>query len=444
MVLGDKSTTKVQPDGDALLVIGREEGYGQVVDALKAIDVTASNAGKRAHVVRLEHANAQETAEALNNVITAPAKGPTTRPVAAPAAAAVFAPGQSPLMPNDVKVGFSKPTNSLIITASEADFRSIRELVRALDIARPQVYIEAIIMESTVDDDRMLGVSWNGGAQVGQMSVLTAQTSASANIISAVKDPSTLGTGLAAAILGPSISLLGLSIPSLGAVFKAARTNSIVNILSQPEIMATDNEDSHLVVGSQVPRQTSQPANNGTAFVQPAAIVLEPVTLDLKLKPHVGSAGDVRVELTLDIKDIGIDTPLGQTFTTRTLQTMVTVHDGDPIVLGGLMRHEAKRKDESVPILGDIPILGALFRSRETEHKKLSLLVVLVPHIVPDAAAGAALLERKLRQQREFEASLDFLGRARWEPDVDVRKKHGLLADIDGRVRSLDVAARAP
>ncbi len=456
--LGEKARVKLQPDlrGNALLVIGAEEDFAPVLELVRVIDVPArAGAAPRAHVVRLEHADAEETAGVLGAVF---AKGnssgggngtgsggspgaPRTLPATPGRGTVASAPGAATSVAaatGEVRISFAKSTNVLIVVASDEDFRSVREVVRELDVQRAQVYVEAVIMELSVEKARQLGFSFHGGTGLSDGSTLIAasQPGGSTFVTDEESAAGMLVKGLSVALLGPSFDLLGISVPSLGALFQAARSNGDIDVLSSPQLLATDHEEAKMAVGENVP-YLSVTASTGTF---PTGQSVQRMDLDLKFKvrPHVGAGGDVTLEIDLEIKELGASTDLGPTWTTRSLQTKVTVHDQQPIVLGGMMRDATTNTRTSVPILGDIPLLGMLFRSSSTTHQKRNLMIILVPYVVADARDARYLLERKLRERREFETALGVLDSTPYKPHLDYARKRGLVAEIDHQVRAAD------
>ncbi len=465
VALGESSKVKLLPDarGNALLVIGPDADLASISELVRVLDVPGRDgASPRAHVVRLEHADAEETAGVLGNVFGKNGNGngsPTSArpgPIAsAPGsrtppqyAMNTPAPGASTSVAaaaGDVRISFAKSTNVLIVIASDEDFRSVRDVVRELDVQRPQVYVEALIMDVSVARARQIGVSLHGGT-TGSGGALLGSTNQSldpsnlhTSVITSETAQSTLVSGLSVALLGPSFNFLGVTVPSLGALFQAARTTSDLNVLSSPQLMATDHEQATLKVGENVPTPGTVP-NTGTSLVGSAQSVQRvDLNLEFKVKPHIGSNGDVTMEIELEIKEPGPSDPtLGASWTTRAMKTLVTVKDQQPIVLGGLMSDRQTTSQTSVPVLGDIPILGVLFRRSTTSREKRNLMIVLVPYVVMDAVDARKLMERKLRERQEFESSIGNLDAQTYEPHVDYGKKRGLVAEINHQVEQVD------
>jgi general secretion pathway protein D len=466
--LPESSKTKLlaDPRSNALIVIGPDEDLAHVTELVRLIDVPPRGGPTpRAHVVRLEHADAEETAGVLTGVFTKNgqvAQAGTSRPgttsgsaaAALPprvaARASTNAPGASTSVAaatGEVRISFAKATNVVIVIASDEDFRSVREVVRELDVQRPQVYVEAVIMDVSVARGKSIGAALHGGStgSSGTLIGSTNQTmpggsaSTFTSVVTADTVSSTLVNGLSLSLLGPSFDLLGVTVPSLGALFQAVKTTSDVNVLSSPQLIATDHEEASIKVGENVPTPGSTPVSTGLGT---SSVPVQRVDLNLefKVKPHIGSNGDVTLEITLEIKEPGAttDPSLGPSWTTRAMHTLVTVQDQQPIVIGGLMSDRKVTSDTGVPILGDLPVLGVFFRRHSTTHEKRNLMIVLVPYVVADAIDARHLVARKLRERQEFEQALGNLDEESFDPHVDYRKKRGLVDEIDHQVRGFD------
>jgi general secretion pathway protein D len=460
--LGESPRVKVLSEArsNSLLVIGPDDELASVSQLVRMIDVPSrGGANPRAHVVRLEHADAEETSSVLTSVFGAgagasasssnrpggasPGQTGVPRSLSAPPARA--APGASASVAaaqGDVRISFAKATNVLIVVASDEDFRSVREVVRELDVQRPQVYVEAVIMDVSDTRSRDVGVALHGGdtGSYGTALVASNQSNAFTSVLtSAASAQSALNGGLSAALLGPSFTLLGVSVPSLGALFHAVKSNKDVNVLSSPQLIATDHEEAMIKVGENIPTKGTTSALLSTSTTTQTTVEHVDLNLEFKVKPHIGSNGDVTLEITLDIKEPGtVDPDLGQSWTTRAMHTLVTVHDQQPIVLGGLMSDRKTTSQGGIPFLSDIPLVGVLFRSSSSVHEKRNLMIVLVPYVVQDAVEARHLMERKMREREEFETSIGVLDERPWDPHVDYGKKRGLVEEINHQVRVVD------
>jgi len=329
--------------------------------------------------------------------------------------------GTAELFSGEVKVTADKPSNSLVIVASASDFAVVQRLIEKLDRPRRQVFIEAVIMEIDISNTSDIGVGMhlavpvntpNGkgfipiGLEPGKVSSL--------NPSSALQ----LG-GFLTGLVGPVSAELKdiFPFPSVGVVIQAIQSNSDVNVLSTPHLIAQDNEESEIIVGQNVPFQagynpgfataanssTSTAANNFNVASLIAPIQRQNVDLKLKIKPQIHEGDMVRMDIEESQEEIVSNDPtLGPTTAKRSVKTKVVVKDQSTIVIGGLVQERNLSSVSKVPLLGDIPILGWAFRSTNTIKKKTNLLLLLTPYIIRDQSDFRRILERKQREYREF------------------------------------------
>jgi general secretion pathway protein D len=438
---GQTPPLRVVPDPrtNAILLVGPEEHWPDGRDLVTMLDAPAAKADPKVHVVRLQYADAEQTLAVLQQVFGgsgAPAPAPTAAPVK-PEARTDGAPRP---VTGTVRMSFAKATNAIVVVASDEDFRSISAVLRDLDIQRPQVYVEAVIMEMSLERTRAVGTAFHGGkVSDGNTFVGAFQPDGLSSIVVEGEDGASAGLlqNLAVGVFGPSFELFGITVPSLGALFQVAQGRSDVNVLAMPQLLATDHEEARFAVGQNVPYKSTL-AVAGPLGQQGESIQRENIELSLKITPQIGAGRDVTLELSLHIKELGKPAPegLGPTWTTRDLDTMVTVRDGQPIVLGGLLSEVETSSRTSVPLLGDVPLLGVLFRRTEHRREKRNLLIVLVPTVLPDALAARRLYDQKMRERAEFARAYAWLERQ--GGDENRPRGRGLVADIDAHVRRLD------
>jgi general secretion pathway protein D len=453
---------------NTLIVLSNEAGYLRVKALVDRLDLPMEmEAGGTIHVYALQNADAEKLATTLNTALqgqgqrqaggAAPGQPPGTVPVqrtpGGPDVGASFE-GQ-------VRVTHDAPTNSLVVVSSGRDFLTLSDVIKRLDQPRRQVYIEAVILEVQLANELDLGTSFHGGASDGNGGV----------VLGGLQDPSlksldvstlATATGLLGGLIGTPLAdsekLLGKSIPSYGVLFQALGKNSNTNILSEPHILATDNEDSEISVGQNIPYiggfsslglgGFGTPSTGGTTpstgfsgFGQ--NIQRENLDLDMKIKPHVNGDDMVRLELQQEIKDIGDRDPqLGPTWTTRKIKTNVVVRDQQTIVIGGLMQDRIIYNESKIPFLGDIPILGYLFKYTQKEKKKTNLLVLLTPYVIKDQFDLQQIVEKKVRERAEFLASFKNLDDKRYLPGIDYRRKRGLVEEINRSIQQVEQEQR--
>jgi len=297
-------------------------------------------------------------------------------------------------------------TNSLIITAPEPLYRQLRAAIDQLDARRAQVYVESLIVEVDADKTADFGIQWQSIlGNKGDTSIVGLGTNygtGSDNILTA---SAAIAQGTTAALTAlssspPSNGLnIGLlkkfgSIYTLGALAQALGTTAGTNILSTPNLVTLDNEEAKIVVGQNVPFVTGQYTNTGTGTTSPfQTIERKDVGITLRIKPQIGENGTVRMKIYQESSSVASTTAVGTsnagpTTNTRSIDSTVSVDDGQIIVLGGLIEDSYTDNRSKVPLLGDIPYVGALFRSENRTHNKTNLLVFLRPIVLRDQASS--------------------------------------------------------
>jgi general secretion pathway protein D len=423
---------KILPDTrtNSLIVYAGQEMQDDIADLLRKIDVAASAGSGNINVYYLENADAEEVSKVLASLSerrtgTAGAP-PTPSPAARSAPPATGGTGiVSAELEGGVKVTPDKATNSLIIVASSNDFETLVGVIKKLDIRRRQVYVEALIMEITLDKARDLGVEFRGAVQTGsgdnKGAILGGTNFDFAGNVNqlfgalATGNPLIFGgTGLIAGGIAGSVTLPdGTKIPAITAVLRAAQTRDNINILSSPHLLTLDNKEAEIVVGENVPFITSQsrdtlnPVNTG---VINNTIERKDVGITLRLTPHIHESDFVSLDIFQESSAVkGGGSPLdastvGPTTTKRSAKTSVLVKNGDTVVLGGMMQETFTNTTSQIPLLGDIPLLGHLFRFKSVSRKKTNLLIMLTPRIIREPGE---MLERSAEQHRKMTEAFD-------------------------------------
>ncbi|WP_084085766.1 type II secretion system secretin GspD [Cupriavidus sp. USMAA2-4] len=290
-------------------------------------------------------------------------------------------------------------TNSLLITASEPVYRNLRALIDELDTRRAQVYVESMIVEITADNAAELGLQWQ--TQNGRFFGGTNFGGNGQNIVNLGSETVQGGgilAGLASSLPGASGLNIGVLSGKLGlnALLHALSKTTGVNILSTPNLMVMDNEEARIIVGQNLPFVTGSYAQTGSsASVTPfQTIERQDVGLTLRVRPQITDGDSVKLQIYQETSDvISAGGSNGPTTNKRALETSVMADAGDIIVLGGLMQDAYNEGVQKVPGLGDIPLLGSLFRYENKQRKKTNLIVFLRPVIVrtPEAARSVVL-----------------------------------------------------
>jgi general secretion pathway protein D len=425
---------------NTLMLTGSEAAYMRVKALVERLDVALDiDGGTAMHVYQLGSAVAEELAKTLTEALQS--GGASTRPTGGSEGR------RDPLaaVEGPVRVISDKPTNKLIVMASGRDFLAIRDVIRQLDVPRRQVYIEAVVLEVQVGNGLAVGTSAHGALPGTSGSLLMGGVQAP-DLRSTSPDKLVSGNGLLGGLLGPKHTalshLLGQSFPSYAILVQALADTSRTNILSTMPIIVVDNEQAKYKVGENIPY------TRGTVPANPAApglnqlqnIDRKDLVLELEIKPHISTDDAVLLEVKQSGEDRGEDHPvLGPSWTTRSIETRVLVRDQQTIVLGGLMQHREITTTAKVPLLGDLPLLGYLFKYSRKTRKKLNLLVMLTPYIIKDHLELEAIRARKQREHEEFFGSLRAFEGAILQPRIDYRRKRGLIEEINRAI--LDVEA---
>lgn len=301
--------------------------------------------------------------------------------------------------------------NALIITAPDALYRNLRTVIDQLDRRRAQVFIEALIAEISTERAAEFGFQWVGGGASGDVAILGAQTfnSGGANLgqlIAGTAGTSALplpNNGLNLIVGGGKVNVPGLGeILSLGVLARFLENEVSANILSTPNLITLDNEEARIVVGRNLPFVTGQYANTGggTTPANPfQTIERRDVGLTLHVKPQISEGGTIRLQIYQEASAVvsGAESAIaGNSVTTkRSIESMVLVDDGAILALGGLVEDSYSGGEEKVPVLGDLPVAGNLFRYDTRKRSKTNLVVFLRPVILRDRESYAALSDSR-------------------------------------------------
>jgi general secretion pathway protein D len=454
-----------------LIVMASPAAIDRIQDLLVQIDVPISGEG-RINVYYLENANAEDMASTLQGLAQGTANRPRTGgPGGAPHPAAGGPAGAATaeLFSGEVKISADKATNSLVIVANQGDFRNLVRVIQKLDKPRNQVFVEAVIMEVNLDHSTDFGINVHQGFSLhtpeGTSTGLigTKYTTSGLPPSFSLTNLASFG-GFLAGLQGPVIpelAKLGINIPSFGIVLHALQQSSDVNVLSTPHLLTSDNEEAEITVGQNVPFQAGfSPSSLSSALgsVPPtgstgsaggivsglglggalgglgsyyAPINRQNVELKLTIKPQINSGNFVRLVINESTEEIASSDPvLGPTTSKRSAKTTVVAKDQETVVIGGIMQDRTIRSVSKVPILGDLPILGHLFREQSVHKVKTNLLLFLTPYIIRDQSDFRRIFERKLAERQQFVEQFygDMPG---YEVAVDYDRKGGPFAKIN-------------
>ncbi len=440
---------------NSLIIVASENAYLRILELVRRLDVPIAGEGTL-HVHKLQHADATELSKTLNNLSKSSKRSSSKRKGKS------GADSSASLFEGEIQISADKATNSLVIVSSLRDYMSLKQVVEQLDAMQRQVFVEAVIMEVSLDKNRDVGVGFHAGNNVatGEGDALIYGTSTPNESLNTLLMGPGAMSGLAAGIRGPELEgtddLLGtgLSIPAFGVSLQALQTNSDVNVLSTPHILATDNTEASITVGENVPVQSGfSPMGNllgslsGQAGQAASAlggmaggmggfggfqISRQNVGLTLKVTPHINDDNQVRLEINLEISEVSsIDPSMGPNISKKNATTTSVVGDQQTIVIGGLMTDNEVETTRKIPVLGDIPILGFLFRHKSSLIRKRNLLIFLTPYIIRTSDDFRAIFNRKMAERREFIERWTAFEYHRVDPQLDWSRTNGVVSEIN-------------
>ncbi|HUP29515.1 MAG TPA: type II secretion system secretin GspD [Usitatibacter sp.] len=384
----------------------------QLMNRIKSLAIGLDTPGagnNNIYTVFLRNAEATRIADTLRGLLSGSESSRTTTTTTTPAGntatqttASTSASGNPPAAAPSSIIQAYPPTNSIIITAPEPVYRALRTVIDSLDQRRHQVYVEALIVEVSTGTAAEFGVQWNAGRNIGDGQVVFGgtnfNTTAGSNILNAVADPRDVGAGLNLGIIRGSLKIPGtnIEVANLQLLARALEGDSGANVLSTPNVLTLDNEEARIVVGQNVPFITgTYTPSSGSATNPFQTIERKDIGLTLRVTPQVSEAGAVKLKIFQEVSNVTRDKALvgsADIITTkRLLESTVLVDDGQIVVLGGLIQDDQQASIDKVPLLGDIPWIGALFKYESRNRKRTNLMVFLRPVVLKDDKAAAAI-----------------------------------------------------
>ena len=394
-----------------LIIKGEKTARDRIKKLVETLDKPSSQSGS-VQVIYLQHADAVKVAEIVTGVLS---QGNQSGRSTQAGSKRVGSSSRSSVAAKLSMVQADEALNALVVRAEPNEMMEIRSIIKQLDVRRAQVLIEAAIVEISGGVRQDLGMQWgfgfNNEGPVGGINFSNVGRSLN-QIAQAVANPA----GAAAAGLANGITLgggkrSGDSI-DFGVLLQALASTANTNILSTPSIMTIDNQEAEIIVGQNVPFKTGSTSDSSGGTSNPfTTISREDIGLTLRVVPHIHDGDVLRLEIYQETSDL-LPQPedinaSDITTTKRSIQTVILADDEQTIVLGGLMRDDVIDTVNKVPLLGDIPWIGRLFRSSGQSHSKKNLMVFLRPTILRDDKSASALTHEKysgIRQlQKEFE-----------------------------------------
>lgn len=383
----DGAGTRVIADArtNRLIILGPPAARQRLANLARSLDIPSTRSAN-ARVIRLRHSDAKSLAETLGDV----AEGLKT-PEGGEAANS---------KPQNILIRADESLNALVLLAEPDTVATLEEIVRNLDVPRAQVMVEAAIVEISGDISDALGVQWAvdaRGGSGGLGGVNFGNTGLSVGTVLRAIQEDKIPDNLTL----PDGAIIGIGTDSFGALVTALSANSKSNLLSTPSLLTLDNQQAEILVGQNVPFQTGSYTTDASGANNPfTTIEREDIGVTLKVTPHINDGATLRLEVEQEISSIapsaGVNAQAVDLVTNkRSIKSVILADDGQVIVLGGLIQDDVTSTDSKVPLLGDIPVIGRLFRSTKDTHVKRNLMVFLRPTVVRDRAGMATLSGKK-------------------------------------------------
>ncbi|RLB58555.1 MAG: type II secretion system protein GspD, partial [Deltaproteobacteria bacterium] len=407
---GSRAKLIADDRNNSLIMVAGDEDYQRLLELIKRVDVPMDKGEGTIHVLPLQHAQCSELQQTLSGIVggrstaSRATTGRTTRDTRSRTGSPVSSGGDSEIFEGNVNVNCDEATNALVTTSSLRDYAQLRNVIDKLDQPRRQVFIEAVIMDVNVDHSNEWGVGYHGGATSdlggGGDTIFYGGNNAQQSMLGVPANLEALAFGVRGPDLDGTSQLLGtgVSIPGFGVVLHALSRSGDSNVLATPHILATDNILAEISIGQNIPLQTNVGGGLGSlaglagASGQAGALgglggllgggmgfqaPRQDVGIKLKITPHINDSDQVRMELSEEFSDAGSPTgALGAVpINKRTAETTVIVRDQQTVVIGGLVREGQINGSTKVPVLGDIPVLGFLFRQSTKQTQKTNLLL---------------------------------------------------------------------
>jgi len=390
------------PATNSLIITDSVHNIKKIESLLRALDVAAPEGKGKINVYYLKYANAEDTAKVISALLAR---------VPAVSGGAQQPGGPSAILEGTVTIAADKATNSLIIVGSPIDYETIKDVVQKLDIRRRQVYVEAAIIEMSLAKQRELGFEFQAMNPIRQDAVTAFGGTNFGNIGNVVATgPAGLANvnGLTVGAVKGTFTFKGVEFLNIGALLHALQVDGDVNVLSTPNILTTDNQKAEIMVGENIPFVTGQSQSTATGGGSILTTVeRKDVGITLKITPQITSDDNVKLDIYQEISAVtetaGLNpNVVGPSTSKRSASTTVVVKDRETMVIGGLIRDNVTSATMKVPLLGDIPILGWLFKYKTTKVEKTNLMIFITPYVIKSEAEAVELTRKKGEAMEQF------------------------------------------
>lgn len=451
---GSESTAMIsriiaEPRTNSIIAMANAEGAKQLRELISKLDVRLVSSGSnRVHVYYLNYGDSEELSKTLQSIVSGAAPTGGNTPAGGASRFTSFRAGNSendsPIFSAEVKITSDKNNNALVVTASPTDWLTLKDVIGRLDIPRDQVYVEGMILEANVTKLRSFGVEYVGayGQGTTQRAGLTNRGSSDLLNLIATGAPTALGGFFAGFGVGSprSVTFQGPAgevtrkLSPVNGFIKAIASHGSTNILATPQILALDNTEATFEVGATTPIVNQTVGNGGVIQNSTAS---QEAKLSLKITPQINKVTRfVKLKINQQINDFSAsESPNpsgGLPTTTRATVTEVMVRDRDTIAMGGLLRDTERVSHTKIPVLGDIPVLGWLFKNKSREIEKVNLLFFMTPKILSPYAKTASSNTKELLQKRALNMKEIFADNDQTDPNKQVSED--LIKKLDQQI----------
>lgn len=373
--IGKQTFAQIQSDErtNTVIAMADHDSMAAIQNLISTLDVPTPRGKGDIHIIRLQNADAEDTARVLNSLMERQGKTKEEK-----------------VLSSDVKIVADKPTNTLVVTARPDDFATIERTARQLDIERKQVFIEALIMEASSSASFSFGVNWAGGKNSDDVFLYGSSNLGGGSV--GFPSTNTGGTlsfpsgGSLGAIIEDAVTIGGTAY-SIQAVLSAVEGDNNYSILATPQLLTLDNEEARVDVVDNVPFTKDASTSNVNQDYNSVSIDYKDVGIKLKITPHISANDTLRLEVNQEVSRVTSTTVSGTniiapTTRKREVETTIRMLDGQTAIIAGLLSEDDSNTNSKVPGAGDIPLLGWLFKNKEETNSKTNLLIFITPRVI--------------------------------------------------------------
>ena len=399
LVLADERT-------NSLLIYGDAEALNIARDTVGSLDIPTPKGKGDVHLISLSNAKAEDLALVINTLVERQRTAGSE--------------DQKPdtVLSKDIKVVADKSTNSLVVTARPDEFEALSNIVAKLDVVRKQVFIEALIMEVSSEASFSFGINWAAAGDVGgDVSVIGGVSLNGSSVSLGSNKMVSLPSGVSIGTIFKDAFTVGGTSYNIQSILNAVKGNSDVDVLATPQLLTLDNEEASVEVVDNIPYTKESTTRNDNDFTT-QSMDYKDVGVKLKITPRISDDGSLRLEVEQEVSRVtqGLvtlsngDQIVAPTTRKRLVKTTILLQDSQTAVIGGLLDDQKTYNQSEVPGLGNIPLLGWLFKSRKKDSTQTNLFIFITPKVIRNAGDSAELTKEKQLVLHETSVGHDGLG----------------------------------